>query len=424
MGATMPIEIEIKSEREAGHQLHTDLTQRIAHRIQASNGRIAVLLRNHTLHAVYQPIVSLQTGAIYAHEALIRGVPDTELAFPDALLAQAAHEGLGFELECTGASIALQRWGQLRDPGRLFVNISDMNKLAQVADELHLTGISLALDDFGDGRSSLRLWSQIRPNIVKIDKYFTRDLHQPQRGRIAQAGILRGVDIAMAPALTPRSSNDDAAQLFHSKPELHAIAVVDVQRPVAIIGRAQFLNEYTKPYYRELWGKKSCMKNANDRPRLIERDHNVDELLGILTSEDQRYLTEGFIVVNNGRYVGLGTGDQLVRSVTEVRIEAARHANPLTFLPGNIPISQHSYLRWESINMRKKLDQLRHLVDKLGVRYGPQDDIVAHLKKELDVLEAEVELPRVERRKKRQLRYCFQTSAQQHFHASKPQRIT
>jgi diguanylate cyclase (GGDEF)-like protein len=37
----------------------------------------------------------------------------------------------------------------------------------------------------------------------------------------------------------------------------------------------------------------------------------------------------------------LGTGEQLVRSVTETRIEAARHANPLTFLPGNIPISQH-----------------------------------------------------------------------------------
>lgn len=27
--------------------------------------------------------------------------------------------------------------------------------------------------------------------------------------------------------------------------------------------------------------------------------------------------------------------------MTEVRIEAARHANPLTFLPGNIPISEH-----------------------------------------------------------------------------------
>ena len=60
-----------------------------------------------------------------------------------------------------------------------------------------------------------------------------------------------------------------------------------------------------------------------------------------MTSQDQRYLSDGFVVTENGRYVGLGTGDQLVRSVTELRLEAARHANPLTFLPGNIPISLH-----------------------------------------------------------------------------------
>jgi diguanylate cyclase (GGDEF)-like protein len=47
------------------------------------------------------------------------------------------------------------------------------------------------------------------------------------------------------------------------------------------------------------------------------------------------------VVTENGRYLGLGTGDQLVRTVTESRIEAARHANPLNFLPGNIPITEH-----------------------------------------------------------------------------------
>ena len=83
------------------------------------------------------------------------------------------------------------------------------------------------------------------------------------------------------------------------------------------------------------------MMHANLEPRLVERNHKIDELLGILTSDDQRYLLEGFIVTENGRYAGLGTGDQLVRSVTETRIEAARHANPLTFLPGNVPMTQH-----------------------------------------------------------------------------------
>ncbi len=64
-------------------------------------------------------------------------------------------------------------------------------------------------------------------------------------------------------------------------------------------------------------------------------------MTAVLTSSDQRYLTDGFIVTEGGRYLGLGFGDQLVRVVTEARIEAARHANPLTFLPGNIPITEH-----------------------------------------------------------------------------------
>ena len=122
---------------------------------------------------------------------------------------------------------------------------------------------------------------------------------------------------------------------------MHAVAVMRGDKPVGIINRAQFMNEYTKLYYREVWGRKPCNGHINFEPRLVERNHNVDELVGILTSQDQRYLSDGFIATHNGSYIGLGTGDQLVRSVTEMRVEAARHANPLTFLPGNIPISMH-----------------------------------------------------------------------------------
>jgi GGDEF domain-containing protein len=96
-----------------------------------------------------------------------------------------------------------------------------------------------------------------------------------------------------------------------------------------------------RPFFKEIFGRENCLNLANLTPRIINETPDIDELLDILTSADQRYLSEGFIVTAEGRYVGLGTGEQLVRSVTEMRIEAARHANPLTFLPGNIPISQH-----------------------------------------------------------------------------------
>ena len=295
--------------------------------------------------------------------------------------------------------------------------VQDMDAFATIVGHVHAAGVGIALDDFGDGRSSLRLWSQIKPEVVKIDKYFTRDisthsdklktiqaiqqlaetfdstlvaegietaddlralrdlgiqlgqgyflgrpLAQPlaetnedtravlQDARLAvlparttanARGTLHRVSVVEAPVIGALTSNDTVARMFEQAPHLHALAVVDEDKPVGLINRVSFMNEYAKLYYREVAGRKPCTSHINFQPRMVERSHRIDELVGILTSDDQRYLSDGFIVTENGRYVGLGTGEQLVRSVTESRVEAARHANPLTFLPGNVPTSQH-----------------------------------------------------------------------------------
>lgn len=427
-------------------------------RLEDREGALARLMRGDALYPVFQPIVDLKDASVHAHEALVRGPQGSPLQSPDALLRAAEEEGLLYELELYCVFLALRQWGRLRQPGRLFLNISahalqrlvalggaammaramrgldvpprmvvleitehervhDMDSLVEVAQALHAVGLSLALDDFGDGRSSLRLWSQIKPDIVKIDKYFSRDISSnadklktlqallqiadvfgtalvaegieneadlrvirdlgmaygqgyflgrpaqevavdihdeagsvlrdtrvavmPEQRYIARVGQLRHLSIIHAPAVSRTASNDEVAAVFQAHPELHAVAVVDEMRPQAIINRQQFMDHYATLYFREIFGKKSCLLHANMEPRLIERNHDIDQLVGILTSQDQRYLSDGFVVTENGRYVGLGTGDQLVRSVTELRLEAARHANPLTFLPGNIPISLH-----------------------------------------------------------------------------------
>jgi len=427
-------------------------------RLEDREGALARLMRGDALYPVFQPIVDLKDASVHAHEALVRGPQGSPLQSPDALLRAAEEEGLLYELELYCVFLALRQWGRLRQPGRLFLNISahalqrlvalggaammaramrgldvpprmvvleitehervhDMDSLVEVAQALHAVGLSLALDDFGDGRSSLRLWSQIKPDIVKIDKYFSRDISSnadklktlqallqiadvfgtalvaegieneadlrvirdlgmaygqgyflgrpaqevavdihdeagsvlrdtrvavmPEQRYIARVGQLRHLSIIHAPAVSRSASNDEVAAVFQAHPELHAVAVVDEMRPQAIINRQQFMDHYATLYFREIFGKKSCLLHANMEPRLIERNHDIDQLVGILTSQDQRYLSDGFVVTENGRYVGLGTGDQLVRSVTELRLEAARHANPLTFLPGNIPISLH-----------------------------------------------------------------------------------
>ena len=419
-----------------------------------ARGPLQGLMDDGRLHAVFQPLVDLRNGAVYGHEALIRGPVDGPLHMPSVLFECATLESIVMEFELKCVDVILAQWFASGQDGDLFVNLSadalvrasttvlprmlansgvdprklvielteheratDPQALVRTIKSLSAAGMRLALDDFGDGHSNLRRWAELKPQFVKLDKFFTRDIASgtenfemvraivamseifgtaliaegiesgdalrtlrdlgvafgqghflgrpasvaisaptidaldvlrdrriiavPALSQLARPGILRNLTLLKAPPLAPSTSNEEVAAIFQAKPELHALAVVDQGRPVALVNRREFTDHYARLYFREVHGRKPCIGHANRTPRVIELDGDVSELMGILTSEDQRYLTEGFVVAEHGVYVGLGTGEQLVRAVTETRIEAARHANPLTFLPGNMPISLH-----------------------------------------------------------------------------------
>jgi len=144
-----------------------------------------------------------------------------------------------------------------------------------------------------------------------------------------------------APSVNPRQTNEEVMALFVDHSELHAVAVVKDGHPIGLINR-QLVNErMAQPFARELLARKSCTALMNSAPLICDEQRSLESLADVLRGEDQRYLADGFIVTRGGHYRGLGTGEALVRRVSELRIEAARHANPLTFLPGNIPTTEH-----------------------------------------------------------------------------------
>ncbi len=432
------------------------IRQSIAEAVQVKT--VAQALSLNALKAHYQPLIELKTGMVMGHESLIRGPADSPLQFPDALFGAARAEGLTVPLEKACFVEGLRRWGKQPQNKRLFVNLSaqtlvtmvdkisvsgmarmlkelavepsalvieitehenvaDLPKLINVASELRALGLRFALDDFGDGRSSLRLWAELRPEVVKIDKYFVHRIDtdpvklQTLRALIglaetfgtllvaegieteAELRIVRelGIDygqgyflgrpnlvpaatilapaaevissskIAVLPEMTRASgsvftaqrlavrvpalgsevTNDEVSRAFSDDAALQSLALVDAGTPIGLLSRQSFVDRYTRPFFKEVYGKKPALLFANTTPLMLDKFTSLEALTAVLTSSDQRYLSEGFIVTEGGRYFGMGTGEQLVRVVTEVRIEAARHANPLTFLPGNIPISEH-----------------------------------------------------------------------------------
>ena len=164
----------------------------------------------------------------------------------------------------------------------------------------------------------------------------------PQALRSGWSGMTAGQLLRPAPTILPTTSNNDVLARFHSQPDLHAMAVVDeAMRPVAMMNRQILIDRYATPFHRELYGRKACITIANPAPVCFDRRTSLEDMAELFAGEQSHVLADGFVITDQGRYVGLGTVADLLRATTEVRMEAARYANPLTFLPGNILLNQH-----------------------------------------------------------------------------------
>ena len=175
------------------------------------------ILAHSNITSLFQPIVSLAEQVILGYEALTRGPSNTSLHSPINLLAAARHAGRLNELEMTCRENACRRYSQQQLQGKLFLNVSPetlldaTHKPGRTLELLHKYGISadnvvielteqtptddfelldaalhhyrdmgfsIALDDLGAGYSSLRMWSELRPDYVKIDRYFIDGIHR------------------------------------------------------------------------------------------------------------------------------------------------------------------------------------------------------------------------------------------------------
>jgi diguanylate cyclase (GGDEF)-like protein len=407
------------------------------------------LVEHRQLNALLQPIIGMAGGDILGYEGLIRAPLNSPLHMPAKLFEIARKRGPQHEmaLEKMCRQVVLQRFVALKLPGKLFLNVSPacllrhadgsmLDLIAQVgmAPEqviIELTenqsshdyklmraavvqhramGFQIAIDDLGAGFSSLRLWSELRPDYVKIDMHFIQGVaHDPVKLQFVRSiqeiarksatlviaeGIetesellaLRDIGVAYGqgyhlgrpdadPAtsspsalvqalalaqrgergakkhsiakllhrvasITPAMSNNDAYELFLAQPGLLIIPVVERDMPLGLLSRHDLFDHFARPYQRELYGKKSITLLMDRNPIIADQNTGLQELSFRVAQADAHHLLNGFIITQHGKYAGMGTGHDLMREITRMQITAARHANPLTQLPGNVPINE------------------------------------------------------------------------------------
>lgn len=173
------------------------------------------VIEHRDIRTYFQPIVTADDHSVYAYEALSRGPLNSELFNPLQLFAQAKQQQKLFALESICRTNAIEQYQYQQLPGKLFLNISpetllqpdhqrgltmelvnsfnlcpeqvvieitehspthDYELMRRAVRHYQNEGFSIALDDLGAGYSSLRLWGEVQPNFVKIDRYFVQDI--------------------------------------------------------------------------------------------------------------------------------------------------------------------------------------------------------------------------------------------------------
>lgn len=409
---------------------------------------LSSILSQSGLHSLFQPIICLSERRILGYEALTRGPSNSPLHSPIALFAVARQAGRLSELEIACRQSACRRFNEQQLPGKLFLNVSPESLLeaahqpgrtlqllqdfgippSQVVIELteqtpiddfqllqtalhhyRAMGFSIALDDLGAGYSSLRLWSELRPDYVKIDRHFIDGIHQDALKREFVGSILQiakasraqviaegielpeelavltemGVDLVQgyllgrpqehpprdARAMMPKHDsstvalNDEGSDLsallndqpavgrdtptatvleaFRRQANLNSLAVLDEQgQPCGIVHRHSLSDALLKPFATDLFARKPISRLMNDDFLAVEMSQSLQQVSRLITSRARQRIEEDFIITLNGSYLGLGRVIDVLKLITELKIQQARYANPLTLLPGNVPIQQ------------------------------------------------------------------------------------
>ncbi len=187
------------------------------------------------------------------------------------------------------------------------------------------------------GRPSLHPSAVIPANVVRPLLLNSSSA----RKKLTSHNVVGSRILLTIPAVSFEATNNDVLSIVENEPFPHAVAVVDNDNcPIGLIPRYVLIERLGRPYQHELYGKKSCTKFMDHNPLIVDKNIKIQDLSFMMAEGDNRHLTNGYIVVDNGKYLGLGTGHDLMREITNMQIKAARYANPLTGLPGNVPINE------------------------------------------------------------------------------------
>jgi diguanylate cyclase (GGDEF)-like protein len=363
------------------------------------SGELAEIIEHARIQTIFQPILDPAGRGILGYEALSRGPSTSRLHSPLELFAAALRANCTVALEECCLGRAIQRFRTASLHGRLFLNISPFTLLAaqslpqrlsnllaklglpanrcvleiteqslvddyaavrRALDALREIGCEIAVDDLGAGYSGLKTWSELRPDYVKIDRYFVSDIHADG----VKAEILRSV-VEMSRAIGSRVIAE-GVETAEECTELLDIGVDYLQG--YYFGRPQAEPRVNEAAMAHLAGRGTSANAAAAEELIlktppIEPDTKVQDVVASFRSHLD---WDSLAVVRDGRPLGIVRRDDLFQFLTKPLHPEVYNRKPVTSVMESPPLL---------IDSRLRLDQVGRLVTRRS-RPKVNDDFI------------------------------------------------
>jgi len=142
------------------------------------------------------------------------------------------------------------------------------------------------------------------------------------------------IDLVLrAPTVFPETPCGEAFDILVRNDELPALCVIGRdEHVVGLVSRQQYLSFLAKPLMLALYSHRPVERIMQGSPLIVNASDSIDSIAEKISDEASHALLDGFVILDEGRYVGVGMAhDLLLKSVEQSRrrslaLEAARRS--------------------------------------------------------------------------------------------------
>jgi len=143
------------------------------------------------------------------------------------------------------------------------------------------------------------------------------------------------------PMCAPGTLAGDIVQRFLDDAALRTMVVVDGTRPKGILTRQHVMAVYASRYGESLYYKRPIETIMQNEFLQVKSTTPLHSLSTRLTDHYEDFPEQDLVIVdNNDNYQGTTSFVDLLKAITQLQVNSAKYANPLTQLPGSVPVNQ------------------------------------------------------------------------------------